>query len=282
MSPEQALGETVDARSDLFSFGILLAELLTGRHPFRRTTAEATLAAIIRDPPAIATDRRPIPPAMTIIVRRLLAKHPADRYPSITDVRRDLAALSGSGAAPSAPAVSVAGRGSTRFPLVGRDAERATLLAGLDAAIAGRGSFVMIAGEPGIRSSSRNAWRWIRTCNTKRCISRRPRPCPGAPVRSPARRTISGGQRTNAGIAAAAAGEWAIAEKHYRAALTQAETLGLRVAAADAREWYARMLLARSGPDDRARASALLAEAVARYDALGMTAFAERARRLAG
>ena len=150
MSPEQALGETVDARSDLFSFGILLAELLTGRHPFRRATAEATLAAIIRDPPVIATDRRPIPPAMTIIVRRLLAKHPADRYPSITDVRRDLAALSGSGAAPSAPAVSVAGRGSTRFPLVGRDAERATLLAGLDAAIAGRGSFVMIAGEPGI------------------------------------------------------------------------------------------------------------------------------------
>ena len=149
MSPEQALGESVDARSDLFSFGILLAELLTGSHPFRRTTAETTIAAIVRDPPVLPSDRRAFPPAMGIIVRRLLAKMPAERYQSITDVRRDLAALSGSGTA-SIPAVSVAGRGSTRFPLVGRDAERATLLAGLDAAIAGHGSFVMIAGEPGI------------------------------------------------------------------------------------------------------------------------------------
>ena len=88
--------------------------------------------------------------------------------------------------------------------------------------------------------------------------------------------------RTNAGIAAAAAGEWVVAEQHHRAAVTQAETLGLRVAAADACEWYARMLLARDGTDDRTRASALLTEAVARYDVLGMTAFAQRARRLAG
>lgn len=150
MSPEQALGEIVDARSDLFSFGILLAEILTGRHPFRRSTAETTLAAIVRDAPLISADHRTIPPAMAIIVRRLLAKIPMDRYQSMTDVRRDLAALSGSGVAFSLPAVSVAGRGSTRFPLVGREAERATLLAGLDEAIAGRGSFVMIAGEPGI------------------------------------------------------------------------------------------------------------------------------------
>ena len=150
MSPEQALGENIDARSDLFSFGILLAEILTGRHPFRRATAETTLAAIIRDAPLISADHGTVPPAMAIIVRRLLAKIPVDRYQSITDVRRDLAALSGSGVAPTIPAVSVAGRGSTRFPLVGREAERATLLAGLDEAIAGRGSFVMIAGEPGI------------------------------------------------------------------------------------------------------------------------------------
>ena len=150
MSPEQALGEIVDARSDLFSFGILLAEILTGRHPFRRATAETTLAAIVRDAPLISADHGTIPPALAIIVRRLLAKIPMDRYQSITDVRRDLAALSGSGVASSIPAVSVAGRGSTRFPLVGREAERATLLAGLDEAVAGRGSFVMIAGEPGI------------------------------------------------------------------------------------------------------------------------------------
>ena len=95
MSPEQALGESVDARSDLFSFGILLAELLTGSHPFRRTTAETTIAAIVRDPPVLPSDRRAFPPAMGIIVRRLLAKMPAERYQSITDVRRDLALYTG-------------------------------------------------------------------------------------------------------------------------------------------------------------------------------------------
>jgi hypothetical protein len=88
--------------------------------------------------------------------------------------------------------------------------------------------------------------------------------------------------RTNAGIAASAASDWAVAEQHFQTALDQAEMLGLPVAAADAREWYARMLLARLGPDDRMRASKLLMEAVARYDVLGMTAFARRARSLAG
>jgi hypothetical protein len=88
--------------------------------------------------------------------------------------------------------------------------------------------------------------------------------------------------RTNAGIAASAASDWAVAEQHFQTAFNQAEMLGLPVAAADAREWYARMLLARLGPDDRMRASKLLTEAVARYDVLGMTAFARRARSLAG
>ncbi len=150
MSPEQALGEMVDGRSDLFSFGTLLAELLTGRHPFRRAAPEATLGAIIRDPPELSSGPRPIPPAMMIILRKLLAKRPADRYQSSTDVRRDLGVLSGSGVISSSPAVPSVGRGSTRFPLVGRESEKAALVAGLDQALAGRGSLVMIAGEPGI------------------------------------------------------------------------------------------------------------------------------------
>jgi tetratricopeptide (TPR) repeat protein len=150
MSPEQALGEAVDERSDLFSFGILLAELLTGAHPFRRATGEATLSAIVRERPVLSREGAAIPPGMLVIVRRLLAKVPADRYQSITEVRRDLAALSGSGVISTASAVPTAGRGSTRFPLIGRDPEKNLLLAALDEAIAGRGSLVMVAGEPGI------------------------------------------------------------------------------------------------------------------------------------
>lgn len=150
MSPEQAVGDTLDERSDLFSFGILMTELLTGAHPFRRGTAEATLTAIIREAPRLGPGAASLSPAMTGILRRLLAKVPADRYQSITDVRRDLAALSGVGAVPGVAAATVSGRGSTRFPLVGRDHERVELLAGLAAAAAGRGSLVLIAGEAGI------------------------------------------------------------------------------------------------------------------------------------
>jgi len=147
MSPEQALGEELDERSDLFSFGIVIYEALTGSHPFRRANSGSTLSAIVREPPAIESHAS-VPPAVILILRRLLAKAPADRYQSISDVRRDFAALSGISAAAST--VPTMGRGSTRFPLVGRDTERSILLQGLDAALAGHGSLVMISGEPGI------------------------------------------------------------------------------------------------------------------------------------
>jgi tetratricopeptide (TPR) repeat protein len=147
MSPEQALGEDLDERSDLFSFGIVVCEMLTGSHPFRRTNSVSTLSAIVREAPAFESSAA-LPPAVVVILRKLLAKAPGDRYQSISDVRRDLAAISGISA--SAPTVPSMGRGSTRFPLVGRDSERAELLNGLDAALTGRGSLVMISGEPGI------------------------------------------------------------------------------------------------------------------------------------
>lgn len=150
MSPEQALGDSVDARSDLFSFGILLTELLTGGHPFRRDTASATLGAIVADPPRFGGAAAALPSTVLLIIRKLLAKAPADRYQSMTDVRHDLAALPVSGSGSAVSTVTGTGRGSTRFPLVGRDAERAQLLAGLTDAIAGHGSVALIAGEPGI------------------------------------------------------------------------------------------------------------------------------------
>jgi len=88
MSPEQAEGRTVDARSDVFAFGVLLFELATGRRPFERDAAVATLAAILRDPAPPLADLRPdLPPALVHLVERCLRKEPDRRFHAIADVR---------------------------------------------------------------------------------------------------------------------------------------------------------------------------------------------------
>ncbi len=118
MSPEQASGGTADSRSDQFSFGLVLYEMLTGRRAFNRPTAVETLSAIIRDdPPPVELLNPSVPAPVRWIVDRCLAKNPSDRYGSTRDLARDLASardhfseLSGSGAATvsaEAPAVRV-------------------------------------------------------------------------------------------------------------------------------------------------------------------------------
>ena len=94
MSPEQALGRSVDFRSDQFSFGTILYEMATGKSPFLRDSAPQTLTAIIEDDPEpIGTLSPRTPPPLRWIVDRCLAKEPDDRYASTRDLARDLKSI---------------------------------------------------------------------------------------------------------------------------------------------------------------------------------------------
>ncbi len=94
MSPEQATGREIDFRSDQFSFGSVMFEMVTGVPAFRKSSHAETLAAILRDEPERLGSRMPQAPAPFIwIVERCLAKDPKDRYASTRDLARDLAAV---------------------------------------------------------------------------------------------------------------------------------------------------------------------------------------------
>ena len=87
MSPEQAKALAVDARSDLFSLGVVLHEMLSGSHPFKRTSSAETLTAILRDePPDLGTLEGQVPGAIGALVRRCLEKRPEDRFQTAGDL----------------------------------------------------------------------------------------------------------------------------------------------------------------------------------------------------
>ncbi len=87
MSPEQASGEPVDTRSDVFAFGVLMYEMLTGRHPFRRGTILETIAAIREEEPEPPTAIVPaLPSEVDRAVLRCLRKNPSRRWQSLSDL----------------------------------------------------------------------------------------------------------------------------------------------------------------------------------------------------
>ena len=87
MAPEQIRGGDVDHRADLFAFGAILYELLSGRRAFRRDTPPETMAAIINeDPPDLRAATVPIPPALARIVERCLQKNPSARFQTASDL----------------------------------------------------------------------------------------------------------------------------------------------------------------------------------------------------
>src|ERR1035438_9289173 len=94
MAPEQVRGESVDPRTDMFAFGAVLYEMVSGRRAFRRDTAAETMTAILKDDvPEIADLEPPISPALDRIVRRCLEKSPDQRFQSAKDLAFALEAI---------------------------------------------------------------------------------------------------------------------------------------------------------------------------------------------
>ena len=118
MSPEQVSGDAVDHRTDIFSFGAVLYEMLCGRRAFSGATASETLRAIFQEDPRPLTDGdRVVPEPLERIVRRCFEKRPGERFQSARDLAFALQSLSGS--TPSGAASSTA-----RLPWGARNRER--------------------------------------------------------------------------------------------------------------------------------------------------------------
>jgi serine/threonine protein kinase len=95
MSPEQVRGKAVDQRTDIFAFGTIFYEMVTGKQPFRRATSADTMAAILNDEPSAISQLTPAsPPGMQRVVHRCLEKDPDQRFHSAHDLAFALEALS--------------------------------------------------------------------------------------------------------------------------------------------------------------------------------------------
>jgi TolB-like protein/Tfp pilus assembly protein PilF len=119
MSPEQARGEAADGRSDLFSLGALLYEMLCGSAPFRRSSPVEDLHAILHeDPPPLEASRRGIPRNLETVVRRCLAKKPDDRFQSAHEVVEALAPTAGASSEAEPDRTSKNVEGPVALPLL--------------------------------------------------------------------------------------------------------------------------------------------------------------------
>ncbi|MFI0222514.1 protein kinase domain-containing protein [Streptomyces lydicus] len=106
LSPEQALGRGVDARSDLYSVGIMLFELLTGQLPFDADSPLAIAYAHVQEePPVPSSINQSLPPAVDALVARALKKNPNERFPTAEAMRDECLRIAGSGQSGATPLI---------------------------------------------------------------------------------------------------------------------------------------------------------------------------------
>jgi tetratricopeptide (TPR) repeat protein len=110
MSPEQARGREVDARTDVFSLGVLLWESIAGRRPFEGANAVEILDRVLHaDPPPLSRSAAGVPPELEAVIGRMLVKDRERRYATMRDARRDLEAVAGGAARTSSGAPTPGG-----------------------------------------------------------------------------------------------------------------------------------------------------------------------------
>ncbi len=119
MAPEQVRGEPADPRTDIFAFGAMLYEMLSGDRAFRRDTPAETMTAVLRqDPPELPQVGNMVSPALDRIVRRCLEKSPDQRFQSARDLSFALSTLSGSDASSAARVAGLVSQKSSLVPWI--------------------------------------------------------------------------------------------------------------------------------------------------------------------
>ncbi len=154
MSPEQTRGEPLDARSDVFSLGVVFYELFTTQHPFRASSSLASMHAIATlNPPLPSTLRPELPRELDLIIQRAMAKDRLRRYSSASELSVALREIYGSTVSSSSGlGMHPIAAEETPEPeaLFGREAQISKLEESLRQAAAGSGKVIFVTGEPGI------------------------------------------------------------------------------------------------------------------------------------